>query len=314
MLARFLRDLGVAGRDIPVDDDERAARYRTMLAGRRMLVVLDNARDAAQVRPLLPGTASSAVLVTTRSRMPDLASTRLVDLNVLDDAEALKLFVNVVGEDRAAAEPEATAELLKACAGLPLAIRICAARLTTRSGWTIQAMAGRLRDVHRRLDELSVGDLAVRASFQVSFASLPGSADGKGIDPARAFCLLGVWPGSSISAAAAAALFDVPEYSAEDALEALVDAHLLESTVPGRYKFHDLLRVYSSERAVADLSGSDRDAAVGRLLRWYLRTADAAATAVSPRRFNIPLDVSDAGDVRPLGFTAAEDALALVRQ
>ncbi len=310
VLARFLRDLGVNGRDVPVDDDERAARYRTMLAGRRMLVVLDNARDAAQVRPLLPGTASSAVLVTTRSRMPDLASTRLVDLNVLDDAEALKLFVKVVGEDRAAAEPEATAELLKACAGLPLAIRICAARLATRSGWTIQAMAGRLRDVHRRLDEMRVGDLAVRASFQVSFASLPASTGAQGIDPARAFCLLGVWQGSSISAAAAAALFGVPEYSAEDALEALVDAHLLESTVPGRYKFHDLLRVYSSERAVADLSGSDREAAVARLLRWYLRTADAAATAVSPRRFNIPLDVCDSGDVRPLGFTAAEDALA----
>ena len=112
MLARFLRDLGVDGRDIPVDEAERAARYRTTLARRRMLVVLDNARDAAQVRPLLPGTASSAVLVTTRSRMPDLASTKLVDLNVLDDDEALKLFIRVVGEERAAAEPEATAELL----------------------------------------------------------------------------------------------------------------------------------------------------------------------------------------------------------
>ena len=144
VLARFLRDLGVDGRDIPVDEDERAARYRTTLARRRMLVVLDNARDAAQVRPLLPGSASSAVLVTTRSRMPDLASTKLVDLNVLDDDEALKLFVKVVGEERAAAEPEATAELLDACAGLPLAIRICAARLVTRSGWTIRAMAGRL--------------------------------------------------------------------------------------------------------------------------------------------------------------------------
>ena len=141
VLARFLRDLGVDGRDIPVDEAERAARYRTTLARRRMLVVLDNARDAAQVRPLLPGTASSAVLVTTRSRMPDLASTKLVDLNVLDDDEALKLFIKVVGEERAAAEPEATAELLDACAGLPLAIRICAARLATRSGWSIQAMA-----------------------------------------------------------------------------------------------------------------------------------------------------------------------------
>ena len=114
-------------------------------------IVLDNARDAAQVRPLLPGSASCAVLVTTRSRMPDLASTRLVDLNVLDDDEALTLFTKVVGDERAAAEPEATAELLLACAGLPLAIRICAARLATRSGWTIQAMANRLRDEHRRL-------------------------------------------------------------------------------------------------------------------------------------------------------------------
>ncbi len=260
VLARFLRDLGVDGRDIPVDEDERAARYRTTLARRRMLVVLDNARDAAQVRPLLPGTASSAVLVTTRSRMPDLASTKLVDLNVLDDDEALKLFVKVVGEERPAAEPEATAELLDACAGLPLAIRICAARLATRSGWTVQAMADRLRDVHRRLDEMRAGDLAVRASFQVSFASLPASTDARGIDPARAFCLLGLWQGPGISAAAAAALFGIPQYSAEDALEVLVDTHLLESTAPDRYRFHDLLRVYAAERAEADLAADDRDA------------------------------------------------------
>ena len=233
VLARFLRDLGVDGRDIPVDEDERAARYRTTLARRRMLVVLDNARDAAQVRPLLPGSASSAVLVTTRSRMPDLASTKLVDLHVLDDDEALQLFVKVVGEERAAAEPEATAELLDACAGLPLAIRICAARLVTRSGWTIRAMAGRLHDEHRRLDEMRAGDLAVRASFQVSFTSLPASTDKQGIDPARAFCLLGLWQGPSISSAAAAALFGVPEYSAEDALEVLVDTHLLESVAHG---------------------------------------------------------------------------------
>src|SRR5437763_625301 len=245
VLARFLRDLGMDGRDIPVDEDERAARYRTTLARRRMLVVLDNARDAAQVRPLLPGSASSAVLVTTRSRMPDLASTKLVDLNVLDDDEALKLFVKVVGEERAAAEPEATAELLAACAGLPLAIRICAARLVTRSGWTIRAMAGRLTDEHRRLDETRAGDLAVRASFEVSFTSLPPSPDKQGIDPARAFRLLGLWQGPSISSAAAAALFGVPEYAAEDALEVVVDTHLLECLAPDWYRLHDLLRVYA---------------------------------------------------------------------
>jgi DNA-binding SARP family transcriptional activator len=310
VLARFLRDLGVDGRDIPADEDERAARYRTVLAERRMLMVLDNARDAAQVRPLLPGTASCAVLVTTRSRMPDLASTRLVDLNVLDDDEALTLFTRVVGDERAAAEPEATAELLLACAGLPLAIRICAARLATRSGWTIGALAGRLRDEHRRLDELRVGDMAVRASFQVSFASLPARDQPDGIAPADAFCLLGLWHGPSISSEAAAALFGTPGNLAEDALEILVDAHLLESPAPGRYKFHDLLRVYASERAVADLPGPDRDAALGRLLGWYMRTADAAGAAVSPRsRYTMPLDTPD-HDVPPLAFGGAQEALA----
>ncbi len=308
VLARFLRDLGVDGREIPVDEDERAARYRTVLAGRRVLVVLDNARDAAQVRPLLPGTSSCAVLITTRSRMPDLASTRLVDLNVLDDDEALALFTRVVGDERATAEPEATAELLLACAGLPLAIRICAARLAARSGWTIQAMA-RLRDEHRRLDELRVGDLAVRASFQVSFASLPAAAQPDGVAPADAFRMLGLWHGPSISSVAAAALFGSAEYVATDALETLVDAHLLESTSPDRYKFHDLLRVYSSERALADLSGPDRDAAIGRLIRWYVRTADAAATAQVPHRYNIPPDPAD-GDPPPLSFASAEEALA----
>ncbi len=314
VLARFLRDLGVAGRDIPADEDERAARYRTVLAGRRVLVVLDNAKDAAQVRPLLPGTASCAVLVTTRSRMPDLASSQLVDLNVLDDDEALVLFTRVVGDERVTAEPEATAELLLACAGLPLAIRICAARLATRPGWTIRAMAGRLSNEHRRLDEMRVGDLAVRASFRVSFTSLPAAVQPGGgrqsdIAPADAFRMLGLWHGPSISSAAAAALFGTPEYLAEDALEILVDAHLLEATASGRYKFHDLLRVYSSERAVADLSGPDREAAVGRLLGWYLRTADAAAAAVLPSRYKVPLETSDS-DVPALAFTAAQDALA----
>jgi DNA-binding SARP family transcriptional activator len=308
VLARFLRDLGVDGRGIPVDEDERAARYRTILAGRRMLIVLDNARDAAQVRSLLPGSASCAVLVTTRSRMADLASTRLVDLNVLDDDEALTLFARVVGDERAAAEPEATAELLLACAGLPLAIRICAARLATRSGWTIQAMANRLRDTRRRLDELRVGDLAVRASFQVSFTTLPASAQPDGIDPADAFRMLGLWHGPSISSAAAAALFGTTEDLASDALEILVDARLLESTSPDRYKFHDLLRVYSSERAVADLPEQARNAAIARLLEWYMRTADAAGTAVSPDRYDIPL--VPGGAAPPLSFGTAEEALA----
>jgi DNA-binding SARP family transcriptional activator/Tfp pilus assembly protein PilF len=304
VLARFLRDLGIDGKDIPHDEAERAARYRTALAGRRVLVVLDNAKDAAQVRPLLPGSGSCAVLITTRNRMPDLASTRLVDLDVLDDDDALTLFTKVVDDKRAAAEPEATAEVLLACAGLPLAIRICAARLATRSGWSISTMAGRLRDERRRLDELRVGDLAVRASFEVSFASLPPARAASAVDPARTFSLLGLWHGPTISTAAAAALLGTSDLDAGDALELLVDAHLLESKSPDRYKFHDLLRVYASERATADLPEADRTAAITRLLTWYMRTADEASKVVSPYRYDILIE----GDAH-LRFESAEAAL-----
>ncbi|HEX6522619.1 MAG TPA: BTAD domain-containing putative transcriptional regulator [Streptosporangiaceae bacterium] len=307
VLARFLRDLGVDGKEIPLDEAERSARYRTSLAGRRFLVVLDNARDAAQVRPLLPGSAACAVLITTRSRMPDLASGELVDLNVLDDDEALTLFTRIVGDKRAAAEPEATAELLLACAGLPLAIRICAARVATRRGWSIRTMADRLRDEHRRLDEMAVGDMAVRASFEVSFAALPTAK--RGAPPADAFRLLGLWHGPTISSAAAAALFGVTEDQAVDALELLVDANLLESVAADRYKFHDLLRVYASERAEADLSEDDRLSAITRLLRWYMRTTDTAAQAVTPHRYSIPLELAGAGEADPLTFTGSNDAL-----
>ena len=226
VLARFLRDLGVGGDKIPALDDERAALYRTTLAGHRVLILLDNAKDAAQVRPLLPGTSSCAVLVTTRNRSADLATTRFVDLNVLEDTEALALFSRIVGEERAAAEPDATAEILVACAGLPLAIRICAARLAKRRQWRISTLADRLRNQHRRLDELKTGDLAVRASFQVSYDSL--GKVGRGADPARVFRLLGLWQGATISLYAATALLGAAENEVADALETLVDINLLE--------------------------------------------------------------------------------------
>ena len=263
------------GRDVPADDDERAARYRTVLAGRRC-----SSCSTTRVMPPRSGRCCRRGVLRGADHDPQ-PDARPGQHQAGRPQRARRrrgadLFTKVVGDERAAAEPEATAELLLACAGLPLAIRICAARLATRSGWTIGAMASRLRDEHRRLDELRAGDLAVRASFQVSFASLPAEAQPDGVAPADAFRLLGLWQGPSISAAAAAALFGMPEHLAEDALETLVDAHLLESTSPDRYKFHDLLRVYSSERAVADLPEPDRDAAIGRLLRWYMQTSDAA--------------------------------------
>ncbi|MGD0706089.1 MAG: BTAD domain-containing putative transcriptional regulator [Trebonia sp.] len=307
VLARFLRELGIAGEKVPARDDERAALFRTTLVGRRVLILLDNARDAAQVRPLLPGSSSCAVLVTARNRTSDLASTRFVDLNVLEDTEALELFSRVVGEDRAAAEPDATAEVLVACAGLPLAIRICAARLAARRQWRIATLAGRLRSEHRRLDELSIGDLAVRASFQVSYDSLRSNA--RGADPARVFRLLGLWQGPRISLAAAAALLGAPEEDAADALETLVDANLLESSAEDWYRLHDLLRVYATERAEAEESEAAREEAMRRLLWWYLETAEGAADTVAPHRYQVTRE-REAESTSAAAFGGVDEALA----
>jgi DNA-binding SARP family transcriptional activator len=301
VLARFLRDLGVESSQVPADAEERAAMFRTRLAGRRVLLLLDNARDAAQVRPLLPGSSACSVIVTARSRMPDLASTQLVDLEVLDDDESLTLFTRIVSEKRAAVEPDATAEVLVACAGLPLAIRICAARLAARSRWSIQTLAERLRA--RLLDELKTGDMAVRASFQVSFDSLPAVGDA-----ARAFRLLGLWQGPFISLQAAAAMLGRDDDKTAEALEILVDAYLLESPAPDQYRFHDLLRVYAAERARAEEDAQVREAAASRLLDWYLHSVDAAAQVISPQRTRPPLPVVPS-ELRPLSFESADSAL-----
>jgi DNA-binding SARP family transcriptional activator len=308
VLARFLRELGVESTRIPVGLEERAALYRTRLADRRMLIVLDDARDAAQVRPLLPGSASCAVIVTSRHWLPDLAGSRLVDLDVLDDDEARRLFTRIVGADRAAAEPDAVREVLAVCAGLPLAIRIAGARLTTRRGWTVRTLADRLADQRRRMDELTAGDLAVRTCFQVSFDTLP-RWENSGVEPAHAFRMLGVWQGPSISLPAAAALIGEPQGPVADALEVLIDAHLLESPAPDRYRLHDLLRAYAADRAQTDEPAQAIEDAVRRMLGWYLATADATAGVVAPYRDRVPLDPPQPGG-EPLAFGTAEEALA----
>jgi len=307
VLARFLRDLGVSDAQIPDGEEARAGLYRTRLADRQVLVLLDNARDYAQVRPLLPGSSSCAVLVTTRKIMPELVTARLVDLDVLEEAEARALFAGIVGAPRVDAEPEASGEVLAACAGLPLAIRIAGARLAARRSWTVRALAGRLRSQQRRLDELTAGALAVRASFEVSYASLPGLTAAPGIDPARAFRLLGLWAGPVISLAAAAALFGLPTEAAQDALEHLVDAHLLESPTFDVYRFHDLLRVYAAERSQAE-PGPVRQDAVRRILSWYLHTTEAAAWVVSPNHTPVPVSPAEP-ELHPLAFVTRAAAM-----
>ena len=176
VLARLLRQLGMADTAIPADATERASEFRTQMAGLAMLVVLDDARDAAQVRPLLPGNASSAVLITSRGWLAELEGSRALALGALDRSDALALFASICGAERVEAEPEATDAVLTACGGLPLAIRIAAARLVSRPAWAVGALANRLRNERQRLSELAVGDLAVRASFGVSYANLPDRA------------------------------------------------------------------------------------------------------------------------------------------
>jgi DNA-binding SARP family transcriptional activator len=309
VLARFLRDLGMDGARVPATLEERTAAFRTRLAGRRVLILLDDALDADQVKPLLPGSASCVVLVTARVQLPELAGSHVLDLDVLPGGEARALFSKVVGPQRVQAEGEATERVLAACAGLPLAIRIAGARLATRGRWTVAALAERLADERQRLDELRAGNLAVRACFEVSFAALPERAGPGGVNPARVFRLLGLWTGTSISLPAAAALVGEPKNAVEEALDVLTDAHLLGCTEPDRYRFHDLLRVYAAGRAREEETDEDRRAAVERLLTWYLHTTEAAAKVISPPYTRVPLGEPPSAVV-PLEFTSLDQALA----
>ncbi|MFH0520926.1 BTAD domain-containing putative transcriptional regulator [Streptomyces sp. M41] len=267
VLGSFLRALGTADSAIPDSLEERAALYRSVLDGRRVLVLLDNAKDAAQVRPLLPGMEGCAALVTSRVRMVDLAGAHLVDLDVMSPEEALSLFTKIVGEERVASEREAALDVVAACGFLPLAIRIAASRLAARRTWTVSVLAAKLADERRRLDELQAGDLAVKATFELGYGALEPAQ-------ARAFRLLGLPDGPDISLAAAAAVLNLPVEDTEDLLESLVDTSLLESAAPGRYRFHDLVRLYARACAARDeRPPSERDAALSRLLDFYLATA-----------------------------------------
>ena len=267
VLGAFLRALGTPAASIPDGVEERAALYRSALAGRRILALLDNARDAAQIRPLLPGSEGCAALITSRARMIDLAGAHLIDLDVMSPDEAFTLFSVIVGEERVLAEREASMDVVGACGFLPLAIRIAASRLASRRTWTVSVLASKLADERRRLDELRAGDLAVKATFELGYGQLEPQQ-------ARAFRLLGLADGPDISLAAAAALLDMDTDTAESLLESLVDTSLLESAAPGRYRFHDLVRLYARACAERDEQPpTERDAARSRLLDFYLATA-----------------------------------------
>jgi DNA-binding SARP family transcriptional activator/tetratricopeptide (TPR) repeat protein len=274
-LEMLLRMLGIPAAAIPEGLEQRAARWRTELARRRVLVVLDNAASATQVRPLLPGAPQCLALITSRRRLGVIEGATVISLDVLPADDALDLLGAVAGRARVAAEAAAAAEVVGLCGHLPLAIRIAGTRLAQRSTWTVASLAHRLRAETDRLSELTLGDRGVGPAFALSYAHLSAAEQ-------RTFRLLGLHPGADFDRYSAAALADVSPARAEALLEALVDAHLLQPSAAGRYTFHDLLREYAH-----GLARADGDEPLARLHDYYLAAATAAGDLISheTRRF-----------------------------
>jgi DNA-binding SARP family transcriptional activator/tetratricopeptide (TPR) repeat protein len=289
VLGRFLRALAgaqgfevAAGRDgDPVTVAEASAAFRALAARRRLLVVLDNARDAAQVRPLLPAGPHAGVLVTSRRILSTLDGASHLNLDVLPEQEAVRLLGRLAGPERIAADRAAARRVARCCGQLPLALRIAGARLAARPGWPVRALAARVGNAQRRLDELQIAELGVRSSFQVGYEMLRDSPDPGDRTAARAFPLLGLPDGADLSLTAAAALLGLPELAAEQAVERLVDAQLVESCAPGRYRLHDLLRLFARELA-ADLPPGETADALTRVLSWYVSTSWQAFRQLRP--------------------------------
>jgi tetratricopeptide (TPR) repeat protein/transcriptional regulator with XRE-family HTH domain len=275
-LDQLLRDLGVPGTQIPTGLEARAALYRTRLAGRRMLIVLDNAATEARVAPLLPGAAGCLVLVTSRRRLAGLDHTNTVSLDTLPLPDAVTLFTQTAGGDRLAGQPaELVAELVELCGRLPLAIRIAAARLRSHPAWHLCDLVQRLRDRQHRLGELAAGQHSVTAALDLSYQHLSR-------DQQRAYRLLGLHPGAEFEAHATAALLDSTPPQAGRVLDQLLEAHLLQEPTPGRYRFHDLTRAHAARTATDNQTALATDAALGRLLDYYRHTAAAATDAAYP--------------------------------
>jgi DNA-binding SARP family transcriptional activator/DNA-binding XRE family transcriptional regulator len=285
-LAGFLLAFGTPADRIPDDVEQAAALYRSELAGRRILVLLDNAASAEQVRPLLPTGPGSLALVTSRYRMAGLVAregARELAVDVLRPDEAIALLGQMIGADRVAAEPAATAELARLCAHLPLALRIAAANLTGRPRQRIGDYVARLARGDRLAALTIDGDAetAVRATFDLSYDALRA--------PERQlFRLLGLLAGTEVTADAATALAGITPTAADLALDRLTARHLVEETSPGRYGMHDLLRLYAAELSAAHDSTAQRTAAVGRLASYHLDLVNAAAEVSYPHALKLP--------------------------
>lgn len=298
---RFLISLGVGAQAVPQDLDAASALYRSLLAERRVLVVLDNAAGVQQVRPLLPGGAGSLVLVTSRSRLSGLAvrdGARRLTVRTLPEAEAVALLRAVTAGHRPPDDPAELTELARLCARLPLALRIAAERAASLPHMGLDELINDLRDGSALWDALSVGDEeeadAVRTVFAWSYRALPDLV-------ARLFRLLGLHPGPEFGLHAAAALAHLAPSRTRQLLDSLVSAHLVEQTAPDRYQFHDLLRAYATDQAEHEEDPAQRRAALRRVLDWYLHTADAAQQWLRPAEDRQALDPASDG-VQPTAF------------
>lgn len=303
-LGRFLHALGAT--DVPGGTDEAAAMYRSLLSGKRVLILLDNAANASQVRPLLPGSPGCLVLVTSRSTLHGLVARDggiPVAVGPLEQSESVALLRKILGGRRLDTEPGTAAAIAARCACLPLALRVAAERAVHRPQLTLAAMAAELEDERRTLDVLTTGedDSTIRSVFSWSYRRLAPAT-------ARMFRLLGLHPGAEVSIPAAAALAGETISMTALALDQLASTHLAEEIATGRYRCHDLLRAYAFELAADIDPAIDRAAATRNVLTWYLHTADAASRRIGGTRRRIALD--PLGPVLPLAFLGYDDALA----
>ncbi|NGO46704.1 regulator [Streptomyces sp. YC419] len=274
-LELLLRSLGLAASEIPANDEAQARVYRTMLAERRLLVLLDNAASAEQVRPLLPGSPSCCVVVTSRNRLGDMVArdgAHALPLDLLQPAEARSLLSEALGTDRLSAEPQAADALIRLCGSLPLALRVAAARLAGDPGLRLADLVTEMSEGNRlrALEPDGEDNSPLRTAFSASYRVLAPAAR-------RLFRLLGLFPGPEFTAEVAAALLGEPVSQARRLLGGLAAAHLIEPVTVGRYRFHDLLREYARECAEVEETAADRDAALRRVLIWYVHAARAAS-------------------------------------
>ncbi|MGW7479678.1 BTAD domain-containing putative transcriptional regulator [Nonomuraea muscovyensis] len=305
-LRAFLEALGVPADRVPAAFEARLGLYRGLLADRRVLVLLDNARDADQVRPLLPGSPTCLVLLTSRNRLTGLVAAegaRPLTVDPLPTPQARELLTRRLGPDRAAAEPEAVEEIIARCARLPLALVVAAARAVTEPGLPLAGVAAELGEPLGCLDALGTGDPAtdVRTVFSSSYRAL-------GAESARLFRTLGLHPGPEISVAAAAGMAGLPVRRVRPLLAELTWSHLLTEPRAGRYVLHDLLWAYAGELAHAHADDAERRAVAHRMLDHYLHSADAAASALEPRRASITTTPPRPG-VRPETFAGEREAM-----